>query len=98
MVNESTRVAQHILDQAGYLIVAWGVGSSQPCPRIGEQYDLPFWSMGESVDGPYFVRAEASIDDYVEQARRFGLMVTPLWYYREEAEAAYSKYFRVVAE
>lgn len=74
-MNEATRLAQRILEEQGYIVMAF---RGRRAPYIGEVWSDPAVAHGGigdnaagSVSGPFFILANATQQEFIMQAERY---------------------------
>ena len=87
-MNEATRIAQRILDEQGYIVMANVDGID--CPIVGKAFDKHLYTPEGNVLGPFFVIAEESREAFMRQEMKYfpDCGLPPFG----------SRFFRVVAE
>ncbi len=92
-MNEATRIAQRILDEQGYLVVAYEDNLCH-APEIGRVWRDFIYFIHEGVAGPFFVTSQATPQEYILQSERYALNQSVTARIAAEAIA----FFRVTAE
>ncbi len=97
-MNSATSIANEAIRRRGFLVIGWHSSFQDEEPVPGRRLDRPCFSLGERIAPPFYVKAEVSVDDYIEQARVLDFPRTSLEIYAAEARRNYTKFFQLLAE
>lgn len=93
-MNRSTQTANKILQERGYVIMAFSPGPMD-LPKKGQKINAPVRGYGdEMVPGPFFVLDTATADEYIDQGKRYSTDIRAVLHHADQAIG----FFKLVAE